>query len=52
MMNEIGIPVEKVRYYLKEALNIFPTPPVVEKAKLGDELSLYGALAYINQNLK
>ncbi len=52
MMNEIGIPVERVRYYLKEALNIFPTPPIVEKAKLGDELSLYGALAYINQNLK
>ncbi len=51
MMNEIGIPIERVRHYLKEALNIFPDPPVVEKAQLGDELGLYGALAYINQNL-
>ncbi|NOZ26048.1 MAG: ROK family protein [Nitrospirae bacterium] len=52
MMNEIGIPIERVRHYLKEALNIFPSPPVVEKAELGDELSLYGALAYIGQNLR
>ena len=52
MMNKIGIPIERVRFYLKEALNIFPSPPLVVKARLGDELSLYGALAYIDQNLK
>jgi len=49
MMKEIGIPVESTRKYLKEVLHIFPEPPIVEKAVLGDELGLYGAMAYLKQ---
>lgn len=46
MMKEIGIPVPAVRKYLAEILKIFPTPPVIEKAELGDFGGLYGSLAF------
>ncbi|OIO32029.1 MAG: hypothetical protein COZ49_00965 [Candidatus Yonathbacteria bacterium CG_4_10_14_3_um_filter_47_65] len=49
MMKTIGIPVESVRRCLKEVLHIFSEPPIIEKAVLGDELGLYGAMAYIAQ---
>lgn len=39
-----SLPLEKVRIYLKENLKIFPTPPELILAALGDEAGLYGAL--------
>ncbi|MBI2315145.1 ROK family protein [Candidatus Daviesbacteria bacterium] len=39
-----SLPFEKVRTYLKAELKIFPTPPKIVLATLGDEAGLYGAL--------
>ncbi len=39
-----SIPLEKVQAYLKAFLTIFPEPPQIVKASLGDEAGLYGAL--------
>lgn len=44
-----SIPLDAVKKYFKEALTIFPTPPQTEEAKLGDLVTLYGALAFANQ---
>lgn len=54
MMKKIGIPIERVRYYLKQTLKIFPIPnhPRVEKASLGDVGGLYGSLSYLKQHLR
>ena len=42
-----SIDLEKVKLYLKENLTIFPSPPEIVLAKLGDEAGLYGALQLI-----
>ena len=42
--------IEKVANYLKDILKIFPQPPKLVKASLGDEAGLYGALEYLRQN--
>lgn len=39
-----SIPLEKVQEYLKEFLTVFPEPPQVVKATLGNEAGLWGAL--------
>lgn len=39
-----SIPLDQVRSYLKELLTIFPSPPEVVPAKLGDAAGLNGAL--------
>jgi len=44
-----SIPLERVRFYLKETLNIFASPPTVVLGKLADQAGLYGGLAYLNQ---
>ena len=44
-----SINLETVKSYLKEVLTIFPTPPNIVQAKLGDSSGLYGALALIGQ---
>lgn len=49
MMKEIGIPVERVKYYLEKTLNIFPVLPKIKKAELGDLGGLHGALEYLKQ---
>lgn len=46
-----GIETSQVEKYLKEILTIFPKPPVVKKASLGDFGGLHGSLAYIQQNI-
>ena len=51
MMKKIGIPVERVRYHLKNILAIFPELPKIEKATLKDVGGLYGAMALLNQKL-
>ncbi len=52
MMKEIGIPIERVRFYLKNILKIFPEPPLIEKASLGDIGGLYGALTFLKKQLR
>lgn len=47
MMNEVGIPIDKVREYLREILKIFPQMPEIKKSELADFGGLYGALSYI-----
>lgn len=39
-----SIPLDKVEVYLKENLKVFPQPPKVVKATLGQDAGLYGAL--------
>lgn len=43
------IPLSRVELYLKNTLKIFPAPPLLVKASLGDQAGLYGALAYLKQ---
>lgn len=52
MMKKIGIPIERVRFHLKNILKIFPELPVIEKASLGDIGGLYGALTFLRERLK
>ncbi len=51
MMNEIGIPLNAAEKYLKETLtDVFPgQAPRLARAEFGDEMGLYGAMAYIRQ---
>lgn len=44
-----SVSLEKVKSYLAQDLTIFPTPPEIVPAKLGDEGGLYGALALMTQ---
>ncbi len=45
-----GISIERVRYYLKNTLSIFPELPRLAKAELGDVGGLHGALEMLKQN--
>ena len=47
MVKSTGIPLEKIRTYLRSSLNIFPYIPQVEKSTLGDTSTLEGALVYL-----
>lgn len=51
MMNEIGIPVDRVRAHLRGILHIYPELPLIEHSALGDIGGIHGALCYIKQNL-
>lgn len=46
-----AINLDKVNVYLKRIVKIFPELPPIKKNELGDAGGLYGALAYINNNL-
>lgn len=46
-----SISLEKVSFYLKENLRVFPDVPEVVSAALGDSSAIYGALEYLKQNL-
>ena len=52
IVRDPGIPIDRVRFYLKENLRIFPEPPPIEKATLSDLGGLYGALALLNQSIQ
>jgi glucokinase len=43
------IPLDKVRLYLSDILKIFPEPPLIKKAVLGDFVGLYGALQFLRR---
>jgi len=47
MMKKKGIPLERIIYYYKKLLYIFPEKPRVVKATLGDIGGLYGALSLL-----
>ncbi len=44
MMKEIGIHLDRAEFYLKDILKIFPNPPVLKKAELGDIGGIWGAM--------
>jgi predicted NBD/HSP70 family sugar kinase len=50
IIKEPGISIEKVQYYLKDIMRIFPEPPKIEKAQLQDIGGLYGALSLLKSN--
>ncbi len=43
------IPLEKLREYFRKTVTVFDTLPKIEKAELGDEVTLFGALEYLKQ---
>jgi predicted NBD/HSP70 family sugar kinase len=49
MMNEIGIPVERVRFHLEAIRNKFPRVPEIVHAELKDLGGLWGGLARLRQ---
>jgi len=53
MMKEVGIPIDKTEIYLKQTLkDVFQTTPKLARAEFGDEMGLYGAMAYLKQKIK
>lgn len=51
MMNQIGIPVDRVRAHLKGILRIYPELPLIEHSALADVGGLHGALHFVKQQL-
>jgi len=50
MMNKIGIPIDKTKEHLAQILkDVFPVVPEVMHAEFGDEMGLYGAMAYLKK---
>lgn len=49
MLGTPGIPLSTVSLTLKELLEVFPHPPVLLLAELGDKGGLWGGVAYYNQ---
>lgn len=49
MMKEGSISINKVEEYLKDIMKIFPNPPQIKSAELGEKSALFGALHYIKQ---
>lgn len=46
------LPFESFKHHLtKSVLEVFPSVPEIKKAELGDRSGLWGALAYLRQNL-
>lgn len=45
-----SIPIETVKSYYKQVVTIFPIPPEILPAELGDSATFYGALQLINQS--
>ena len=50
IIKDVGIPVGRVEYHLKNIVKIFPELPDIKKAELGDVGGLYGGLELIKQN--
>lgn len=46
-----SVDLEEVKKYLKEYLTIFPAPPEITRAKLGDQAGLFGALSLLQSFL-
>lgn len=44
-----SLDLEQIKRYLTEHLTIFPNPPEISRAKLGDQAGLFGALALLTQ---
>jgi predicted NBD/HSP70 family sugar kinase len=49
MMNEIGIPLARVRFHLEAIRNKFPRIPDMVHGELKDQGGLWGALARLQQ---
>ena len=46
-----AISIERVKFHFDQLLKIFPEPPPIEKAALGDVGGLYGGLAFLRQHI-
>ncbi len=44
-----SVPLDRVRFHLRTVLKIFPEPPLLEEAVLGDFGGLYGALHFLKR---
>ena len=51
MLGIPAIPLDAVRKHLRDILHIFPEPPELKKAALGDVAGLYGALELAQQHV-
>lgn len=49
MFNEIGIPVERVKFHIGEIMRKFPTLPEIVHSELGDIGGLWGGIARLKQ---
>lgn len=49
MVNEIGIPVDRIRYHVADIMKIFPTIPDIVHSELKDVGGLWGGLARLKQ---
>ncbi|MDR3571831.1 MAG: ROK family protein [Candidatus Pacebacteria bacterium] len=49
MFNEIGIPVERVKFHLAEIMRKFPSLPEIVHSELGDIGGLWGGIARLKQ---
>lgn len=47
MLKTVGIPIDSVRSFVGETLKVFPEPPPIVQASLGDIAGLHGALAFV-----
>ncbi len=52
MMNVPGIPLDRVEFYVKKYLTIFPALPKMKKAALGDLGGLHGGLQLIRAKMQ
>lgn len=50
MMNEIGIPVDRIRFHLEAIMRKFPALPEIVHSELGDLGGLWGGLALLRQD--
>lgn len=49
MMNEIGIPVDRIAFHVKDVMQIFPSIPEIVHSELKDFGGLWGGLALLRQ---
>jgi len=52
IVGDPAIPVDRVAAHLNEVCTIYPEKPAIKKAQLADMGGLYGAMAYVSQQLE
>ncbi len=52
IVGDPAIPVDRIAEHLDDILCIYPDKPAVKKAKLEDMGGLYGAMVYVNQQIR
>jgi hypothetical protein len=49
MFNDIGIPVDRVKFHVAEIMRKFPSVPEIVHSQLGDLGGLWGGIARLKQ---